>query len=203
MNTVVLGYPPVRSSCIWVCLLHKCEISNSYCRAMTRFGIRPCEKIQIIFNSDLKFVSVLSNVDRKYYKCIPKKRQPFRFQSGDVLLVHTKERWHDCIPFFCQKTVFLYFGIIISPSQRTYRCTSDIFYIFFSFIIKSSIYAVFRFVSLRDRIFIIVLLMIWPEYLFLKKPSRSLSESNGHPLRDTQAYPEGDRSPFLCQIIDW
>ena len=30
-------------------------------------------KIQIIFNSDLKFVSVLSNVDRKYYQCIPKK----------------------------------------------------------------------------------------------------------------------------------
>jgi hypothetical protein len=41
--TVVLGYPPVGSSRIniWVCLLNKCEISNSYCRAMTRFGIRP------------------------------------------------------------------------------------------------------------------------------------------------------------------
>jgi hypothetical protein len=58
------GYPPVGSSGIWVCLLNKCEISNSYCGAMTRFGIRPCEKIQIIFNSDLKFVSVLSNVDK-------------------------------------------------------------------------------------------------------------------------------------------
>ena len=32
--------------------------------------------------------------------------------------------------------------------------TSDIFNIFFSFIIKSFIYAVFRFVSLRDRILI-------------------------------------------------
>jgi hypothetical protein len=63
--------------------------------------------------------------------------------------------------------------------------TSDNFYIYFSFIIKSSIYAVFRFVSLRDRIFILVLLMIWPEYVFLKKNSRSLSESIGHPLRDT------------------
>ena len=39
---------------------------------MTRFGIRPCEKIQIIFNSDLKFVSVLSNVDRKFYQCTKK-----------------------------------------------------------------------------------------------------------------------------------
>ena len=46
---------------------------------------------------------------------------------------------------------------------------SDILYIFFSFIIKSSIYAVFRFVSLRDRIFILFLLMSWPEYSFLKK----------------------------------
>jgi hypothetical protein len=36
------------------------------CRAMTHFGI--------FFNSDLKFVSVLSNVDRKYYQCMPKKR---------------------------------------------------------------------------------------------------------------------------------
>ena len=44
MNTVVLGYPLVGSSYIWVCLLNKCEISNSYCHAMTRFGIRPCEK---------------------------------------------------------------------------------------------------------------------------------------------------------------
>ena len=108
------------SSCIWVCLLNKCEISNSYCRAMTRFGIKPCE--QIIFNSDLKCLSVLSNVDRKYYQCIPKKRKPFRFQSGDVLLIHTKERWHDRIPFFSQKTIFLYFENIICPSQRTSRC---------------------------------------------------------------------------------
>ena len=37
-------------------------------------------------------------------------------------MVHTKERWHDRIPFFCQKTVFLYFENIISPSQRTSQC---------------------------------------------------------------------------------
>ena len=48
--------------------------------------------------------------------------------------------------------------------------TSDIFDIFFfSFIIKSSIYAVFRFVLLRGRIFILFLLMTWLEYLFIKK----------------------------------
>jgi hypothetical protein len=57
----------------WVCLLNKCEISNCYCCAMTRFGIKLREKNTIIFNSDLKSVSVLSNVDRKYYQCIPKK----------------------------------------------------------------------------------------------------------------------------------
>ena len=108
------------SLCIWVRLLNKCEISNSYCLAMTCFGIKPC--VQIIFNSDLNCLSVLSNVDRKYYQCIPKKRQPLRFQSRDVLLVHTKERWHNRMPFFCQKTIFLYFENIISSSQRTSRC---------------------------------------------------------------------------------
>ena len=71
-TALVLGYPPVGSSRLWVSLLNNCETSNSYCRAMTRFGIKPCEKI--IFNSDLNFLSVLSNVDRKYDQCIPKKR---------------------------------------------------------------------------------------------------------------------------------
>jgi hypothetical protein len=46
--------------------------------------------------------------------------------------------------------------------------TSEMLYIFSSCIIKSSIYAVFCFVSLRDRIFILFLLITWPEYLFLK-----------------------------------
>ena len=48
--------------------------------------------------------------------------------------------------------------------------TSEILKIYFSFIIKSSIYAVFCFMSLRDRIFILFLLMTWPAYLFPKKP---------------------------------
>jgi hypothetical protein len=42
--------------------------------------------------------------------------------------------------------------------------TRDILYIYFKFIIKSSAYAIFRFVSLRDIIFILFLLMTWPEY---------------------------------------
>jgi hypothetical protein len=54
----------------WVCLLNKCEI-----QPRRVFDIKPCrQKNTIIFNSDLKSVSVLSNVDRKYYQCIPKKR---------------------------------------------------------------------------------------------------------------------------------
>ena len=44
----------------------------------------------------------------------------------------------------------------------------DIFYTFLSFIIQSSTYAVFPLVSVRDKIFILFLLMTWPEYLFLK-----------------------------------
>ena len=41
---------------LWVCLLNKCEISNSYRRVMTRFGIRQCEKKIVFINSDLIFV---------------------------------------------------------------------------------------------------------------------------------------------------
>jgi hypothetical protein len=40
---------------------------------MMRFGIKRVKKNTIIFHSDLKSVSVLSNVDRKYYQCIPTK----------------------------------------------------------------------------------------------------------------------------------
>ena len=52
--------------------IHYCEIetSNSYCRARTHFGVQQynCvkKKVQIIFNSDLKNSSVVSNVDRKF-----------------------------------------------------------------------------------------------------------------------------------------
>jgi hypothetical protein len=42
--------------------------------------------------------------------------------------------------------------------------------------------------------------MIWPEYLFPKKTSRPLSESNGHPLRDTYADPEGGRPSFCARL---
>jgi hypothetical protein len=42
-------------------------------------------------------------------------------------------------------------------------------YIYFVHLLLSRQYAVFRFVLLRDRIFIIYLLMTWPEYLFPKK----------------------------------
>ena len=50
-TALVLGYYPVGSSCLWVSLLSKCETSNSYCRAMsmTRFGMKPCEKISNYF----------------------------------------------------------------------------------------------------------------------------------------------------------
>ena len=90
-------------------------LSNSYCCAMMRFGIKRMKKFHIIFSSDLKKF-VLSNVDRKYYQCIPKKRKPFRFQSGDVLLVHTKERWHDRIPFFSvRKQYFFTLKTLLAP----------------------------------------------------------------------------------------
>ena len=107
----------------WVCLLSKCEISNCYCRAMTCFWYKTVRKKNtIIFNSDLKSVSVLSNVDRKYYQCIPKievgvliskRRYTVGWYKGEV------ERLH---PFFYQKTIFIWFENIIRPFQRTSRC---------------------------------------------------------------------------------
>jgi len=48
---------------------------------MTRFGIKRVKKIPIIFNSDLKFLTVLSNVDRKYYQCIPKRGSHSAFKA--------------------------------------------------------------------------------------------------------------------------
>jgi hypothetical protein len=58
-------------------------------------------------------------------------------------------------------------------------------------------HAVFCFVSLRDRIFILFLLMTWPEYLFLKKTSRS------DPYQNQMAIPAkryiGKRFPILVQ----
>ena len=45
--------------------------------------------------------------------------------------------------------------------------TRDIIYFFH--LLSSRLYAVFRFVSLRVRIFILFMLMTWPEYLFLEK----------------------------------
>ena len=51
-----------RAYILWAYLLSTCEISNSYYRAITRFG--------------LIFLSVLSNVDRKYYyQFIQKKKR--------------------------------------------------------------------------------------------------------------------------------
>jgi hypothetical protein len=57
---------------------------------------------------------------------------------------------------------------MLNKTSLAMMVTSEMLYIFSSCIIKSSIYAVFCFVSLRDRIFILFLLITWPEYLFLK-----------------------------------
>jgi hypothetical protein len=112
----------------WVCLLNKCEISNCYCCAMTRFGIKLCEKNTIIFNSDLKSVSVLSNVDRKYYQCIPKKRARRSDFKAEMYSWLIQRRYGTIASLsFCQKTIIICFVCfcfenISSTSQRTSRC---------------------------------------------------------------------------------
>ena len=108
---MVLGYHPVGSSCIWVCLLNKCEISNSYCRAMTRFGMKPCEKI--IFNSDLKCLSVLSNVDRKYYPC---KEVAIHISKRRCILGSYKEKVARSHPLFSvRKQYFFTLKTLLAP----------------------------------------------------------------------------------------
>ena len=52
---------------------------------------------------------------------------------------------------------------ILNKTSLDLMVTSEMLYIFSSFIIKSSMHAVFCFVSLRDRIFILFLLMTRPE----------------------------------------
>ena len=84
-----------------VCLLNKCEISNCYCHAMTRFGIKQCEQNPIIFNSDLKSVSVLSNVDRKYYQCIPKRGRRSDFKAEMYSWFIQRRGGTIASPFFC------------------------------------------------------------------------------------------------------
>ena len=49
---------------------------------MTRFLVyNRVNKIPSIFNADIKSVYVLSNVDRKYYQCIPKRRRRSDFKA--------------------------------------------------------------------------------------------------------------------------
>ena len=84
---------------------------------MTRFGVKPWGGNKIIFNSDIKFVYVLSNVDRKYYQCIPKKEVAVQLSLAlnVKLLVHTKERWHERIPLFCQNKYFFTLKTLLAP----------------------------------------------------------------------------------------
>jgi hypothetical protein len=77
--------------------------------------------------------------------------------------------------------------------------TSDILYIYiFSFIIKSSICCIsFCFVAWQDIYFIFAHDLA---KIFISKEKisfRSLSESNGHPIRDTRADPEGTCPLFV------
>ena len=82
-----------------------------------------------------------------------------RVQKWPLPLLARKTQWQnlECI-----------YAEILNKTSLAMMVTSEMPYIFSSCIIKSSIYAVFCFVWLRDRIFILCLLITWPEYLFLK-----------------------------------
>ena len=87
---------------------------------------------------------------------------------------------------------------ILNKTSLALMAMSEMFYIFSSFIIKSSKYAVFCFVALHDRIFILFLLMTWPEYLFLKRKFQiPLRIKRPSPKRHICGPREGE-VPFVC-----
>jgi hypothetical protein len=54
----------------------------------------------------------------------------------------------------------------------------------------------FGFFSWRDRIFILFLLMTWPEYVFLKHIADPSQKQMVTPIRDTETDPEVVGPPF-------
>ena len=70
---------------------------------MTRFGLKPCQKNQINFNSNLKLVSVLSNADHKYYQCIPKKEVGVQISKRRCNLGSYKGEVARLHPFFSDR----------------------------------------------------------------------------------------------------
>jgi hypothetical protein len=118
INTVVLGYPPVGSLCLssqqrWnIKQLLSCHDGFWYMTVWQNSNY---------FQSDLN-LSFLPNVDRKYYQCIHKIRGSRSDFKTEMYYWFIQRRGGTIASlFFCQKTVFLYFGNIISPSQRTSR----------------------------------------------------------------------------------
>ena len=107
-----------RAHILSVCLLNKCEISNRYYRAMTRFGIKPCHKKSNQFQFQFKICvcpfkyrpSIISmHTKREVGVQISKRRCTLGSHKGEVARLHTI--------FFCQKTVCFCFENIFSPSQ--------------------------------------------------------------------------------------
>ena len=119
-TSLVLGYYHVGSSCLWVSLHNKCETSNSYYRAMTRSGMKPCEQISNYFQFWLTILYIM-NVYQNRGSCSASKRRYTRVLAlGSYKGEGTRVvRSH---PFFVSKFCFFYFENIISPSKCTTRC---------------------------------------------------------------------------------
>jgi hypothetical protein len=85
----------------------------------------------------------------------------------------------------------------LNKTSLALMVTSEFVYIFCSFIIKS-IYAVFRFVSWHDRIFILFLLVTWPEYLFLKNKFQIPFRIKWPSPKKHIGVPRDERVSFFC-----
>jgi hypothetical protein len=125
---VVLAYPPVGSSCIWVCLLNKCEISNSYCRVLLG-GANNVFKVK-----KYCFLTEKKGCDRATSP-LYEPRVYLHFEIWTLIILKCwplswlakKAQW--------QNTEFIY-AEILNKTSLALIFTSNIFYIFFSFIIK-------------------------------------------------------------------
>ena len=95
----------------------------------------------------------------------------------------------------------IYSPDILNKTSMALMFTNDTFYIFVSFIINSSIYAVFRFASLRDMIFILFSLMTWPKYLFLKRTLPDLLRIKWPSPKRYIGGSRGGQTPFF--VLDY
>jgi hypothetical protein len=93
--------------------------------------------------------------------------------------------------------VFLFQWKHIWIKPPLFWCLQATFYIYIFHLLSNRLFMLyFGFFSWRDRIFILFLLMTWPEYVFLKNIADPSQKQMVTPIRDTETDPEVVGPPF-------